>query len=83
MSIILQLFKEWKDESSAFEFITPQTYEDLKWMVFGMAGVACTYLDSDKKKKIHQGRSELIHADCSGVVDLLSHLFNDGECFPL
>ena len=26
-------------------------------MVFGMAGVACTYLDSDRKKKIHQGRS--------------------------
>ena len=57
MSIILQLFKEWKDKSSIFEFITPQTYEDLKWMVFGMAEVACTYLDSDKKEKIHQGRS--------------------------
>ena len=26
-------------------------------MVFGMAGLACTYLKDDKSRKIHQGRS--------------------------
>ena len=54
---VLQLFKEWKDQASGFEFITRESWEDLQWMVFGLVGVACTYLDDDKKKKLHQGRS--------------------------
>ena len=56
---VLQLFKEWKGEAGGFtsKFITRETYEDLKWMVFGLAGVACTYLDEDKSKQLHQGRS--------------------------
>ncbi|KAL7538982.1 hypothetical protein ACHAXR_008930 [Thalassiosira sp. AJA248-18] len=56
---ILQLFEEWKKDAGGLnkKFITRQIYEDLCWMVFGMAGLACTYLEEDKSKQIHQGRS--------------------------
>ena len=54
---VLQLFQLWREDAENFEFITRESYEDLQWMVFGMAGVACTYLDGDKSKKMHQGRS--------------------------
>ena len=42
---VLQLFEEWKENTGefTFEFITRQTYEDLQWMVFGIAGVVCRY----------------------------------------
>ena len=39
------------------KFITRETYEDMKWMVFGLAGLACTYLKDDNSLKLHQGRS--------------------------
>ena len=54
---VLQLFEDWKNESSAFEYITRESYEDLKWMVFGMAGLACTYMKEDKSLQINQWRS--------------------------
>jgi hypothetical protein len=56
---VLQLFEEWKSDAGGFtnHFITRQTYEDLKWMVFGLAGVACTYLNNDKSKQLNQSRS--------------------------
>ncbi|KAL7524454.1 hypothetical protein ACHAXR_000576, partial [Thalassiosira sp. AJA248-18] len=56
---ILQLFEEWREDTEGFthEFITRQTWMDLCWMVFGMAGVACTYLKKDGSRQIHQGRS--------------------------
>ena len=58
MFSILRLFEEWKQEVGLTDrFITRQTYEDLVWMVFGLAGIACVYLDTDGNKKMHQGRS--------------------------
>lgn len=65
---ILRVFEEWKEDTGGFtkEFITSQTYEDLVWMVFGVAGVACTYLDADESLKFHQGRSG---------TDICEHLF--------
>lgn len=56
---ILQLFEEWKKEAGGLtkKYITRETYEDLKWMVFGLAGLACTYLKDDNSLKLHQGRS--------------------------
>ena len=56
---ILQVFEEWKEEAGGLtnKYITRETYEDLKWMVFGLAGLACTYLKEDKSLKLHQGRS--------------------------
>ena len=44
---------KWPDK----KFITQESYEDLCWMVFGTAGVACTYLDKNWRLKMHQGRS--------------------------
>ena len=38
-------------------YMTRECYEDLSWMVFATVGVACAYLDEDKSKKMHQGRS--------------------------
>ena len=50
---ILRLFEEWKEEAGGFneKYITKYTYEDLVWMVFGLAGVAYCYLDVDGSKK--------------------------------
>eukprot|EP00957_Ditylum_brightwellii_P065501 4968530-Ditylum_brightwellii.AAC.1 len=50
---------EWKDDAGGFsnKFITKQSYEDLVWMIFGLAGVCCTYLEDDGSSVIHQGRS--------------------------
>ena len=56
---VLRMFEEWKDECGGFndKFVTAQTYEDLVWMVFGIAGVASLYLKDDKSLVMHQGRS--------------------------
>ena len=56
---ILRLFEEWKKETkgSPSKFITSYTYEDLVWMVFGVAAVARLYLNADKSVAMHQGRS--------------------------
>lgn len=56
---ILRLFEEWKAEAGGFNkhFITKQTYEDLQWTVYGIAGVAVEYLDEDRSKKFDQGVS--------------------------
>ena len=56
---VLRLFEEWKKEGKGKftkNFITKQTYEDLVWMVFGIAAVACLNLDEDGSKTMHQGR---------------------------
>ena len=39
------------------KYITSYTYEDLIWMVFGVAAIAKLYLNSDDLLSIHQGRS--------------------------
>ena len=55
---VLRLFEEWRSEVGGFneKFITKQTWEDLVWMVFGLAGVAC-FLKEDGSEQMHQGRS--------------------------
>ena len=65
---ILKLFTEWKVECKKYpkKFITRESYEDLCWMVFGVVGIACTYLKEDGSCKMHQGRSG---------TDPLEHLF--------
>ena len=39
---VLRLFEEWKEESGGFtkHFIPRQMYEDLVWMIFGVAAYA-------------------------------------------
>lgn len=53
------MFEDWKEEAGGFtdKFITRQTYEDLVWMVFGVAAIACTCLEEDESLVFHQGRS--------------------------
>ena len=65
---VLQMFEEWKDDVGGFtfEFITRQTYEDLQWMIFSIVGIACTYLDLNKSKKMNQKR---------GGTDVCEHFF--------
>ena len=57
---ILYVFEEWKskgDGKFTGNFITKYTYEDLVWMVFGVATHASLYLDEDGTKTMHQGKS--------------------------
>lgn len=56
---ILRLFEEWRVEAgkNKSRFITYQTYEDLKWMVLGLAATAGLYLKEDRSLAMHQGRS--------------------------
>jgi hypothetical protein len=56
---VLRLFEEWKNEAGGFNkhFITKQTYEDLQWTVYGIAGVAVENLEEDRSKKFDQGIS--------------------------
>ena len=56
---VLRLFEEWKNECGGFnhKYITVYTYEDLVWMVFGVAAVASLYLKEDGSCVMHQGRS--------------------------
>ena len=55
---VLRLFEEWREECGGFNenFIAQQTWEDLVWMVFGVAGAACN-LEDDGSLVMHQGRS--------------------------
>jgi hypothetical protein len=56
---ILRLIEEWKIKAGGFNenFLSKQTYEDLVWCVFGVAGVAGVNLKNDGTLKMHQGRS--------------------------
>ena len=56
---ILRVFEGWKKECGGFtnNFITSYTYQDLVWMVFGVAAHASLYLDEDGSNVMHQGRS--------------------------
>lgn len=60
---ILRLFEEWKMEAGGFNkhFITKQTYEDLQWTVYGIAGVAVEFLEEDGSKQFDQ---EVSGSDC-------------------
>jgi hypothetical protein len=53
------LIEEWKIKAGGFNenFLSKQTYEDLVWCVFGVAGVAGVNLKNDGTLKMHQGRS--------------------------
>lgn len=55
---ILRVVEEWKAECGGLnaKFITKQTYEDLLWLVYGLAGVASYYLKEDRSLSIDQGR---------------------------
>lgn len=55
---VLREFEKWKKECGGLnkKFITRQTYEDLKWLVFGIASVAGLYLKEDKSLVMDQGR---------------------------
>ncbi|EJK64027.1 hypothetical protein THAOC_15281 [Thalassiosira oceanica] len=66
---VLRVFEEWKEEGGGKftkNFITKQTYEDLVWMVFGVAAVASLYLKDDGSLVMHQGR---------GGSDVCEHFF--------
>jgi hypothetical protein len=56
---VLRLFEEWKVEAGGFtkHFVTKQTYEDLLWTVYGIAGVAVEYLEEDGSKEFDQSVS--------------------------
>eukprot|EP00957_Ditylum_brightwellii_P205793 15345470-Ditylum_brightwellii.AAC.1 len=56
---ILCLFTEWKKDAGGFneQLMTKQTNEDLTWMLFGLVGMACEYLEINKTKTRHQGHS--------------------------
>lgn len=54
----LQIFERWKEECGGYNkrFITWQTHEDLRWLVFGIAGFAALYLKDDCSLVVDQGR---------------------------
>lgn len=55
---ILRLVEEWKAECGGKfnnKFITKQTYEDLLWVIYGIAGVASCYLKEDGSLTLDQG----------------------------
>jgi hypothetical protein len=54
----LQLFERWKTECGGYnnKFITWQTHEDLRWLVFGIVGYAALYLKEDGSVVADQGR---------------------------
>ena len=56
---ILRLFEVWKKECGGCndKYITVYTYQDLVWMVFGIAAMSCLYLKDDGSIAFHQGRS--------------------------
>ena len=66
---ILRIFESWKKQTKGkpTRFITWQTYEDLQWMVFGMAVHGRCYLKKDRSETMHQGR---------GGSDVCEHLFS-------
>jgi hypothetical protein len=55
---ILQIFERRKEECGGYNkrFITWQTHEDLRWLVFGIAGYAALYLKDDCSLVVDQGR---------------------------
>jgi hypothetical protein len=55
----LRLFEEWRLECGRFttRFVTWQTYQDLKWLVLGVACMAATYLKEDKSIEMDTGRA--------------------------
>jgi len=55
---ILQLFESWKDQCGGFKktYLTRQTHEDLRWLIFGIVGYAALYLKEDGSIVVDQGR---------------------------
>jgi hypothetical protein len=66
---ILRVVEEWKLECGGFNkrFLTRQTYEDLLWVVYGIAGIASCYLKDDGSLTLDQGRLGS---------DIMEHLFS-------
>ena len=54
----LQLLEQWRKECGGYnnKFITWQTHEDLRWLVFGIVGYAALYLKNDGSEVADQGR---------------------------
>ena len=55
----LRVFEEWKEECGGLnkKFITRETYEDLKWLIFAVACFAALYLKTDLSNTLNQGRT--------------------------
>lgn len=55
----LLVFEEWKEECGGLNknFITRETYEDLKWLIFAVAFFAALYLKTDLSNTLNQGRT--------------------------
>ena len=53
---VLQVFYEWKKEAgnNTKKYITWQSREDISWLVFGIVGIAKTYLCKDKTRIMKQ-----------------------------
>ena len=50
--------RDWKKECGGYtkQFITWQSHEDLRWLVFGIVGYAALYLKNDCSLAVDQGR---------------------------
>ena len=69
---ILDIFEEWRNESKenggVYSFIPNESWEDLCWLVYGIEGVATTYLKDNKSLVMHQK---------NGGSDVCEHNFAD------
>jgi hypothetical protein len=54
----LQLFEKWKVQCGGYKktFLTWQTHEDLRWLIFGITGYAVLNLKEDGSITVDQGR---------------------------
>jgi hypothetical protein len=75
---VLRIVKEWKRECGGFnkKFLTRQTYEDLQWVVYGIAGVASCYLKEDGSVALDQGRLG------SGIMEHFFSMMRDDNSNP-
>ena len=68
---IFDVFCEWRNEAekNKEEFITWQSFEDLSWLIFGIIGIARTYLKKDKSRTMVQrkGGSDVCENEFAGV----------------
>ena len=62
---IFIIFAEWKEVAGKDKkkFILWQSYQDLAWLVFGLIGLARTYLKEDKSRVVVQWRGGTDHCE--------------------
>ena len=56
-TILLFFLGRCRGSGFTHEIVTRQTYEDFVWMVYGVVGIACTYLEEDGGLILYQGQS--------------------------